>query len=200
MHRFDPERRHLLISEERYRSLPPAKVLDQLPLRPGMTVADIGCGPGYFTLPLAERLPQGHVHAVDIEPLMLDAVRERAAEAGRANITTHLATPSAVPLPAGSLDGALMALTFLFIPAADRASYLARLRALMRPGGWLAILEWDRRQSPGAGPPLEARVAPEDTYLALSTTGWHPVALVAPNEWMYLVLAGYAPGTDGHAS
>lgn len=200
MHRFSPHRRDVLISEERHRMLPPASVLDQLPLGPAMTIADIGCGPGFFTLPLAERLPGGHVHAVDIEPVMLDAARERAAAAGRTNISTHLATPSAVPLPAGSLDGAFMALTLLFIPAAERAGYLARLRTLVRPGGWLAILEWERRQNPGGGPPLDVRVTPEETCAALAAASWRATVLAAPNEWMYLVLAGHEPGVDSRAS
>ena len=195
MHRFNPARRDVLVSEERYRALPPDRILDLLPLQPTMVVADIGCGPGFFTLPLAARLARGRVHAVDVEPVMLDAVRDRAATAGRANITTHLATADAVPLPAGSLDGAFMALTFLFIPATERAAYLARLRALVRPAGWLAILEWERRQNPGGGPPLAARVPPEETDRALAAAGWRPIVRAAPSEWQYFVLAGQ--GRDG---
>lgn len=189
MHRFDPERRHLLISEERYRLLPPAQVLDLLPLRPDLTLADIGCGPGFFTLPLAERLAEGIVYAFDIEPVMLDAVRERAAGADRRNIVTRLSTGDALPLPTASLDAAFMAFTFLFIPASARVDYLAGLRAIVRPGGWLAILEWERRQNPGGGPPLEVRVVPEETIAALAESGWRLIVHQAVNEWMYLVLA-----------
>ena len=190
MFRFDPENRDLLLDEERYRRLPPERVLDLLPLRTDAVVADVGCGPGYFTLPLAARLPAGRVYAADIEPLMLDTTRERAAAAGLTNITTVLAGADGVPLAPASLDGIFLAFTYLFVPAADRLDYLTMLRGLLRPGGWLAILDWERRQNPGGGPPLERRVTPDETASALAGSGWRIGARHAPNEWTYLFLAG----------
>lgn len=190
MPRRNPDRHDVSISEEWYRSLSPARILDLLPLHPEMTVADIGCGSGFFTLPLAERLSRGQLRAVDLEPTMLDMVRARATEAGLTNITMHRATPGAVPLPAGSLDGVFMALTFRCLPAAERATYLARLRPLVRPGGWLAILEWERRQDPGDGPPLATRVSLEETSSALAAAGWRAIVRASPSEWLYFVLAG----------
>lgn len=186
MFRFDPENRDVLLAEERYQRLPPERVLDLLPLRPDAVVADIGCGPGYFTLPLAARLPEGHVYAADIEPLMLDTTRKRAATVGLTNVTTVLAWADGVPLAPGSVDGILLAFTYLFVPGADRVDYLTALRELLRPGGWLAILDWEKRQNPGGGPPLERRVTPEETETGLSTTGWRVAARHAPNEWTYL--------------
>ena len=88
MHRFNPDNRHRLLSEQRYALLPPDRVLDALTLEPTMTVGDIGCGPGFFTLPLAERLTEGRVYAVDVEPVMLQMVQERADAAGLTNIQT----------------------------------------------------------------------------------------------------------------
>ncbi|RUM88282.1 MAG: methyltransferase, partial [Thermodesulfatator sp.] len=59
-HRFDPRKKHKLESEERRRLLPPEAVLELLELTPGETLVDLGCGPGYFALPAAERLgPKG---------------------------------------------------------------------------------------------------------------------------------------------
>jgi len=174
-----------------------AAVLDQLPLRPAMRIAEIGCGSGDLTLPLAARLPRGQVHAIDSVPTTLAVVRERARAAGHTNIATHLTAPGEVPLRTGGLDGALLTLTFHALPAAVRAGYLARLRALMRPGGWLALLEWERRRTPGAGPPLAARVTPREACAVLATGGWQAVVLTAPDEGRYLVIARqYRRGDD----
>jgi len=139
-HLFDPANRHRLLSEERYRTSPPDKILDQLPLRPAATVADIGCGPGFFTLPLAERVPQGTVYAIDVAQQMLDMVTERATAAGIGNIKTMLAGDSALDLPLASLDGALLGLVYHEFP--NRVAYLRQLAALVRPGSWLALLDW----------------------------------------------------------
>jgi len=166
-----------------------AAVLDQLPLRPAMIVAEIGCGSGDLTLLLAARLPCGQVHAIDRTSATLAVVRERARSAGYTNIATHLVAPGDVPLPPGGLDGILLTFMLHALPDAIRADYLARLRALMRPGGWLALLEWERRRTVGTGPPLAVRLPPREACAVLSAGGWQAVVLTAPDEGRYLVIA-----------
>lgn len=185
-HRFDPANRHRLLSEERYRAMPPGELLARLPLRPADTIADIGCGPGFFTLPLAERTPGGTVYAVDVARQMLDMVTERAAEAGIGNIRTVLAEESALDFPPASLDGAMLGLVYHEFP--DRVAYLRQLAALVRPGSWLALFDWDVRQNPGGGPPLAHRIAPEVAASELEAAGWRIVAREPANEWIYLLI------------
>lgn len=187
MQRFNPDNRHRLLSEQRYALLPPDRVLDALALRPEMTVGDIGCGPGFFTLPLAERLTAGQVYAVDVEPVMLQMVQERASAAGLTNIQTFLAEEQALPLPAASLDAAFLAL--VYHEFADRIGYLSMLSRLVRPGGWLALIEWERRENPIGGPPLQARITPDEARLELATAGWQVTAQHAFNDWMYMLVA-----------
>jgi len=194
--RFHADKRPVRWEEACCHLSPPTAVLDQLPLRPDMTIADVGCGAGFFTLPLAERLPCGRVHAVDSDPALLAAVRARASAAGRRNVTLHRAATGHVAFARGSLDAAFLALTFRRIPIAERARYLAGLRPLMRPGGWLAILEWTCRRRPGGGPPLAARVTPEATCAALLAGGWQAVTVSAAGERLYLVIARPCRGTD----
>jgi ubiquinone/menaquinone biosynthesis C-methylase UbiE len=191
MHRFNPEMRHRLLSEERYRTMPPDAILDRLPLRPDQTVADVGCGPGFFTLPLAARLPQGTVHAIDVEPAMLAAVQERAGEAGLTNILPRLAEDQAIPLPPASLDGIFLALVYHEFP--DRRAYLAMLAGLARPGSWLAFIEWDTRPNPGGGPPLDIRIGPDDAARELAAAGWEVTGRHPVGEWMYLLVASRQP-------
>ncbi len=191
MHRFNPDNRHRLLSEQRYALLPPDRVLDLLPLRPEMTVGDIGCGPGFFTLPLAERLTAGRVFAADIEPVMLQMVGERAGAAGLTNIQTILTEEAAIPLDAASLDAALLALVYHEV--GDRIGYLSLLARLVRPGGWLALIEWERRENPIGGPPLAARIPPAEATTELATTGWRVTAQHPLNDWMYMLVAEQIP-------
>jgi ubiquinone/menaquinone biosynthesis C-methylase UbiE len=191
VHRFDPANRDRLLSEQRHQLMPPGRILDLLPLLPDAIVGDIGCGPSFFTLPLAERVPQGRVYAVDVEPVMLQAVQERADGAGLANIQTILSTEQSMPLSPASLDGAFLAL--VYHEFGDRAAYLGMLRQVVRPAGWLALLEWEKRQNPYGGPPLDARIGPEQVATELGAAGWRVTARHAPNEWMYLLLAELTP-------
>lgn len=83
-------------------------LLDNLPLTPDAVVADIGAGTGYFSLPIARRVPDGRVLAVDIQPEMLAIVQRRASSAGLANVEALLATETDPRLPAGQVDLVLM--------------------------------------------------------------------------------------------
>ena len=100
----------------------PYRPPDSLPFRPDATIGDFGCGPDSFTLPLAEPMPQGLIHAIDVEPVMLDAVAERAAAAGLTNIRTLLATERGIPLPPSSLDGMFLMLVSHELPSATTTS------------------------------------------------------------------------------
>ena len=72
-----------LIRETRDQEESPAKLLSALQIREGQTVADVGCGNGFYTLKLAELVgPRGRVLAVDIQPEMLELLAQRAARAG----------------------------------------------------------------------------------------------------------------------
>lgn len=84
-------------------------LLTLLPLQPGFTVADIGAGTGYFSLPMALQLgPKGRVLAVDIQPEMLAIIEQRMQRANISNITRILATESDPRLPADEVDLVLM--------------------------------------------------------------------------------------------
>ena len=86
-HRFDARQRFRLLSEERQAALQPESLLRSLGLKEGMTLADIGCGPGFFTLPAAQIVgPSGSVFAADIEGEMLSTVRSRVTAEGLTNV------------------------------------------------------------------------------------------------------------------
>lgn len=76
--RFNASLAHRLDDPDRLLWLLPAKVLDALAVRPGETIADVGAGTGYFSVPLAHAVgPSGKVYAVDAQPEMLVWLRQK---------------------------------------------------------------------------------------------------------------------------
>jgi len=140
----------------------PARLIRAIGVRRGDTVAEIGAGTGYLVRRLARALgPEGRVYAVDVEPRMLPILGERLRRAGLANVTPVLGRDDDPLLPARSCDLVLVVNTYHHFPGGPR--YLRRLRRLLRPGGRLVNVDFDRRETP-VGPPVERRVARE-TFL-----------------------------------
>lgn len=137
----------------------PDAVLRALGLRRGQVVADIGAGPGFFTLRLARAVgPRGRVFAVDPESAVLDVLRERLARSRVRNVTPVLARADDPMLPAGRCDLALVVDSYHHIP--DGPAYLRRLAGALTRGGRIVNIDFDRRETP-VGPPVEHRVARE---------------------------------------
>lgn len=105
-------------------------VLERLELRGDETVLDAGCGSGRITQALIERLPRGHVIAVDESPSMIEAARRRLGPDADLRQADLLELALAEPL-----DAVLSTATFHWI--ADHERLFARLHAALRPGGRL---------------------------------------------------------------
>jgi ubiquinone/menaquinone biosynthesis C-methylase UbiE len=167
--KFDARLKDLLLSEERRETLQPETLLKNLGLKRGDTMADIGCGPGFFTLPAAEIVgPEGTVFAADIQGEMLTAVRSRALEHGLTNVRVVKTNERDVPLRPESCDLVLVAFTLNEI--AGRASFLHHLARALKPKGRLAVLEWEKHQH-GEGPPVSDRIAPDDLIADAQAAG-----------------------------
>lgn len=126
---------------EREREEQPAKVVAALELRPGMWVADLGAGTGYYTRRLAKAVqPGGRVFAVDVQPEMLDILRERADQAGLTNIVTVLATEKDPRLPKERLD--LVVMVDVYHELLWPHEVLEAVRESLKPGGRVAFVEY----------------------------------------------------------
>jgi precorrin-6B methylase 2 len=85
------------------------KLLKALALKPGMVVADVGAGSGYFSFPMAAQVgPKGKILAVDIQKEMLDVIRKRMKERRVTNIEPIQGTETDPKLPEGKVDLILM--------------------------------------------------------------------------------------------
>ena len=145
----------------------PHEVIQALGLKSDAVVADIGAGTGYFAVRFADRVPGGRVYGVDTEPDMVKYLTERARREKRDNITAIAGAPDTPRLPEKA-DVILMVDVFHHID--DRSSYFRRLRASLKPGGRIAIIDF-RLDSPD-GPPKAARIAPERVIAELKGAGY----------------------------
>jgi ubiquinone/menaquinone biosynthesis C-methylase UbiE len=115
-------------------------IIEHLDLQPGMTVLDIGCGPGRLTIPVAQQVgPQGAVVAIDLQAGMLRRTQERAQAANLSNIRFVVAGVGDGRLEAGLADRALLVTVLGEIP--DREAALREVFAALKLGGMLSVTE-----------------------------------------------------------
>ena len=145
----------------------PHEVIQALGLKSDAVVADIGAGTGYFAVRFADRVPGGRVYGVDTEPDMVKYLTERTKREKRNNVIAIAGAPDDPRLPEKA-DLILMVDVFHHID--DRPSYFRRLRASLKPGGRIAIIDF-RLDSPD-GPPKAARIAPERVIAELKGAGY----------------------------
>lgn len=145
----------------------PDRVIAALQLTRGQSVADVGAGTGYFSTRLAKSTAAPRVYAVDIEPSMVAHLTERAKGEGLANMTAVLAGADRTNLPA-PVDVVLIVDTFHHIP--NRVAYFTALKANLKPGGRVAIVDF-RKDAP-QGPPVEFRFTPEQISTELAQAGF----------------------------
>lgn len=150
---------HKLEDPRRLEWLPPADLLRALHPLAGTTVADIGAGTGYFTLPLAT-LTGGPelIYAVDIQPEMLALLRQKLDSDTSAKIRLIEGSAARNALPTASCD--LLLLANIWHELDDRPTVLAECRRTLKPSGRLAILDWSPDVDPTFGPPLHHRISP----------------------------------------
>jgi ubiquinone/menaquinone biosynthesis C-methylase UbiE len=114
--------------------------LRRMGLRPGQRVLEVGPGPGRLLIPAAQRvLPGGEVVGIDIQPGMVERLKERARRAQVSNLTAILADATQPVVPEASFDLAFLVTTLGEIP--DRAAVLAQCFRALKPGGVLSITE-----------------------------------------------------------
>jgi len=183
---FRHEHAHMLDDPDRQRWLPSTTVLERLALRPGMRIADVGAGTGYFALPMARAVALGgEVFAVDVQPEMLRQLGARL-EKGLA-VTLVDGDAARTTLADGSVD--LVFLANVWHEVDDREAALVEAARILVPAGRIAILDWRADAPRTPGPPLEHRIAASDVRAMLRKEGWKVASLEPVGDFSYLMVA-----------
>jgi ubiquinone/menaquinone biosynthesis C-methylase UbiE len=167
------------------------RVMDRLGVKPGMRVADVGAGDGYYTVRLARRLgPGATIYAQDVQAQYLKKLEERLRREGVSGVTVVRGTPHDPRLPPASIDLAI--LSHMYHEIENPYEFLYHLGTALADGARVAIIDVDRPTRDHGTPPALLRcevaavgyrqvqfssLAPADGYLAVFVP---PSTLPAP--------------------
>ena len=128
------------------------EVMDRAGVTPGMTVADIGAGEGYYTTRLAARVGKnGRVLAQDIMPEVRNALAQRVEREKLESVTVKLGLPDDPKLPPGSFDRIF--LVHMYHEIASPYAFLWHLRPAAKRGGRVIVVDADRPTNQHGTPP-----------------------------------------------
>ena len=150
----------------------PKEIISTLEIEMGMSVGDFGCGTGYFTFPLAERVGQtGRVYALDILKDKLETIESEAKILGLGNILpqrVNLETLGGSKLADSSLDWVFL-VTMLF-QNKDKEVIIKEAKRVLKPGGKILVIEWNKKDA-SFGPANNLRVAEDEISSLFQANG-----------------------------
>lgn len=183
-HKFDPRHTEVLLSLEREREISPEEMLKAEGLREGSTFADIGCGPGFFTIPACRIVGQkGRVWAVDTQEEMLELLKKRNPPG---NCSVLRSGETSIPVNDGAADFALLA--YVLHEAEDKTAFLTEVKRIIKTGGKLILLEWKKKREE-EGPPIWERVPLKTVRELLKGVGFKGIRSSSLNPSHYKVVA-----------
>ena len=164
-HTFDSDRAAALEdAAERYRYCSREELHALVAPHADMRLADLGSGTGFFTDALAPHADR--VYAVDVQAAMHDHYREKGVPS---NVELVEADAGDLPFAAGELDAVVSTMTFHEFADADALREVARV---LRPGGRLLTVDWDRAGAGEAGPPRDETYSLGDAVALQTEAGF----------------------------
>ena len=158
------------------------KVLD---FPAGAVVCDMGCGNGFYTLPFAEKVgPTGMVYAVDIQPEMLELLKDRLKEKDLSNVAPVLGTVIDPKLPEGELDA--IVLIDVYHEFSHPVHMLEKMRAALKPKGRLILVEF-RLEDPTVPIRLEHKMSKKQVLKELRPNGFKLVDQYDNLPWQHVM-------------
>ena len=172
---------------EREREEAPAKAIAALEIRAGQTVADVGAGSGYYTVRLAEVVgATGRVYATDIQPAMLDLLRQKVQANGTArNVELVQGTLTESKLPDRAVDLALM--VDVYHELAQPQAFLQSLKKALKPDGRLVLIEF-RKESAWVPIREEHKMSVAEARMELEAEGYTFVRTIDVLPWQHILV------------
>ena len=148
----------------------PTQLLEQIGLRPNMMAADFGSGSGGWAIPLARKLEEGQVFAVDIQEEPLSALEGKAKLQGLSNIRRIVADIEEKIPQLKDLFFDLVLMTDLLFQIDDKEAAFMEAKRVLRIGGRILVVEWLSGASLG---PEDGAVSPEEIKEIAKNLGFH---------------------------
>lgn len=197
-HHTQPDQKFLnkiafLDSKQRERLIPPEVLISQMPIQKNHTLLDIGAGSGFFTIPMAESTA-GKVYAMDPDSRMLRIIEDKAKEKGLTNIELVEDYIENLRIQNNSIDFVMASLILHEVSSLTKA--LSIIFEVLKTGGYLLCLEYEKDDLVIEGPPMSIRIRSEDLENTLLEIGFDIVKKTKINDAVYTVLAvknGFTP-------
>lgn len=174
-----------LIRPERDQEENASESFQKLELKPGMVVCDLGCGNGYWTLPMARKVgEEGAVYAVDIQQEMLQKLRQRADQFEINNVRPVLGTIDNPKLPQNELD--LLLMVDVYHEFSHPQSMLWEIRRSLKPNGVIALLEY-RKEDPTVPIKLLHKMSKRQIMKEYEANGFKLVREYNELPWQHLM-------------
>ncbi len=136
--------------------------------------ADIGCGIGFYSIPLAQEFKSSRsVIAVDRSTPALEELDRRIENLELTNIQIRQSVSDRIPIDDSTID--LANLGNVYHEIKGRLNFLKEIYRILRPGGTLLIIDWDPAEDLGIGPPLASRVPTSQVRQDLAFAGFSKV-------------------------
>lgn len=177
-----------LIRDEREREERCSLMLVNLGVKRGMTVCDMGCGNGFYSLQLAKMVGKnGNVLAVDIQPEMLELLRDRMEKEGVENVTPILGSLHNPRLPTGQVD--LILLVDVYHEFSHPQHMLQAMHRSLAPGGQIVLLEY-RAEDPDVPIKPLHKMSKKQIMKELPANGFKLVKGFDKLPWQHMMFFG----------
>jgi ubiquinone/menaquinone biosynthesis C-methylase UbiE len=175
-----------LDSRQREQLIPPEELISQMPIQNNHTLLDVGAGTGFFTIPMAEST-SNKVYAMDPDERMLGVIESKAKEKGLTNIELIKDYIENLSIQNNSIDFVMASLILHEVSSLTKA--LSNIFEVLKTGGHLLCLEYEKDDLLIEGPPMSIRISSEELEKVLPLIGFGIVKKTKINEAIYTVLA-----------
>lgn len=177
------------------RFINPPKIVEKLDIEEGMTIADFGCGTGYFSFPLAQKAGKtGTVYAIDILKSKLESIASEAKLQGLSNIVTRRANLELVQgsnLAPESIDWVILVNMLFQNNEESRKKIIKEAKRVLKKGGHMLVIEWDKK-NPSFGPDMDLRIPKEKLIILIRENGLGVLSELDISNFHYgLILTKY---------
>lgn len=179
------DRVKFLMSQERKQWHNPETILNEAGATKGMTMVDLGSGPGFFTIPMAQMTGEkGLVYAVDSDQTMLNGLKE--------NIAKSEVNPNIIKIvdsdvchtgiPKESVDFVLFANVLHEVE--DKKTFFQEVRRISKPTAYIVDVDWKKIQTE-YGPPFKERLSEDEANRVLAENGFSVIKQIDVGQYHY---------------
>jgi ubiquinone/menaquinone biosynthesis C-methylase UbiE len=172
-HVFDPKHAAVLETEERKLWENPDQILGLVEIKPNFIAADLGCGSGFFTIPLAKKVAK--VYAIDVQKEMLEILEQKMRKQKIKNIELVLSNENEIPLENGSVE--LLITVNTLHEFSDKGKMIKEMQRVLKPKGKIVIVDFKKEET-GFGPPVAIRVSRVQAVSLFEVQGFKTVKTV----------------------